>query len=425
MEIDNYIPRIVDKKIDHYLKLFGAVVIDGPKYSGKTWAGRKHANSFVLLKRMTGDDSKEAALARISPSSILSGKKPRLIGEWQEATSIWDEIRSDIDESGKKGLYILTGSSTPNREGISHSGAGRFGKIFLRTMSLYESGDSSGEVSLKDIFDNKDISSEYKPIQIEHLAGLLIRGGWPANIKLSPKGSSESIKQYIKLIINDDLQRLDGKTKNKHKVKLLLKSLARNESTTASLNTLIKDIKEVDKEDLNIETVISYVNGFDKLYLLDNDEPFSTNVRSSIRVKQNEKRHFVDPSIAAALLNLTVDKLLYDLKTFGFLFEAMVERDLKIYAEANDAKLYHYQDYKGNEIDSVIELDDGRWFAFEIKLGANAIEEAANNLLKISKDIEEDTGKKPAGLCVICGLAKAAYKRPDGVYVIPITALKD
>lgn len=425
MEIKNYKRRIVDNKIDHYLKLFGAISIEGPKYCGKTWAGRYHSNSEVLLHKTTGELSNNVELAKISPSIILEGEKPKLIDEWQEATNLWDEIRADVDRTGLKGQYILTGSSTPNRTGIAHSGAGRYGKIYLRTMSLFESGDSTGEISLEELCNNSLKQKLTGEVDLRKLAGLIIRGGWPANINYSPKDSSKVIEEYIKLIIDDDLIRLDGVNRDKHKVKLLLKSLARNESTTVSNMTLKKDISEVDNEDIDIDTLASYLNALDKLYLLDNDEPFSSNIRSSIRVKQAEKRHFADPSIACSLLNIREeDKLISDLETFGLLFEAMVERDLKIYADSFNAKCYHYQDYQNREIDSVIELENGEWCAFEIKLGANKIEEASKNLLKIKEEIEKVGGKAPSVLCVICGLTNASYQRTDGVYVVPITALK-
>ena len=425
MEIKNYRRRIVDDKIEHYLKLFGAISIEGPKYCGKTWAGRYHSNSEVLLHKTTGGLSNNVELAKISPTLILEGEKPKLIDEWQEATNLWDEIRADVDKTGLKGQYILTGSSTPNRKGIAHSGAGRFGKIYLRTMSLFESGDSTGDVSLKELCNDKLKPKLTGEVDLRRLAGLIIRGGWPGNIDYSPKDSSEVIEEYIKLIIDDDLIRLDGINRDKHKVKLLLKSLARNESTTVSNMTLKKDISEVDNEDIDIDTLASYLNALDKLYLLDNDEPFSSNIRSSIRVKQLKKRHFADPSIACSLLNIKEEeKLINDLETFGFLFEAMVERDLKIYADSFNAKCYHYQDYKNREIDSVIELENGDWCAFEIKLGANKIDEAAKNLLRLKEEIEKENGKVPLVLCVVCGLSNAAYKRPDEVYVVPITALK-
>lgn len=425
MKIKNYKRRILDDKIEHYLKLFGAICIEGPKYCGKTWAGRYHSNSEILMQKKTGETSNSVELAKISPALILEGEKPKLIDEWQEATNLWDEIRADVDKTGLKGQYILTGSSTPNRKGISHSGAGRYGKIYLRTMSLFESGDSTGDISLKELCNNKLKQKLTGEVDLKHLAGLIIRGGWPGNLEYLPKESGEAIEEYIKLIIDDDLIRLDGVNRDKHKVKLLLKSLARNESTTVSNMTLKKDISDVDNEDIDIDTIASYLNALDKLYLLDNDEPFSSNIRSSIRVKKSEKRHFADPSIACSLLNIKEEeKLINDLNTFGFLFEAMVERDLKIYADSFNAKCYHYQDYQNREIDSVIELENGEWCAFEIKLGANKIDEGAKNLVKLKEEIKKENGKVPSVLCVICGLSNAAYKRPDGVYVVPITALK-
>lgn len=426
MKIENYKKRIADKKIEHYLNLFGAISIEGPKYCGKTWAGRYHSNSEILLHRTTGETSNNVELAKISPSIILEGEKPRLIDEWQEATNLWDEIRVDVDKTGLKGQYILTGSSTPNRKGIAHSGAGRYGKIHLRTMSLYESGDSTGDVSLEDLCQNNFKEKATGEVDLRNLARLIIRGGWPANLNYSAKDASKAIEEYINLIIDDDLNRLDGIKRDKHKVRLLLKSLARNESTTVSNMTLKKDINAVDNEDIDIDTLATYLDALDRLFLLDNDEPFSTNIRSSVRVKQSEKRHFADPSIACSILNIREEnKLINDLNTFGFLFEAMVERDLKIYADSFNAKCYHYQDYQDKEIDSVIELENGEWCAFEIKLGAHQIEKAANDLINLKKQIESENGKVPSVLCVICGLSNAAYKRPDGVYVVPITALKN
>ena len=424
MNIMNYKKRIMDDKIERYLKIFGAICIEGPKYCGKTWAGRYHSKSEILLHKTTGDASNNIELAKIFPTLILDGPKPRLIDEWQEATNLWDEIRTNVDKTGLKGQYILTGSSTPNRKGISHSGAGRYGKIHLRTMSLFESGDSTGEISLKELCDDKINPKFTGEVNLENLARLIIRGGWPGNLGYSSREASEAISEYINLIIDDDLYRLDGINRDKHKVKLLLKSLARNESTTVSNMTLKKDINEVDNEEIDIDTLASYLNALDRLFLLDNDEPFSMNIRSSVRVKQSEKRHFADPSMACALLNIKEEsKLINDLETFGFLFEAMVERDLKIYADSFNAKCYHYQDYQNREVDCVIELEDGNWCAFEIKLGANKIEEAAKNLRDLKESIEKENGKAPKILCVICGLSNAAYKRPDGVYVVPITAL--
>lgn len=426
MKNDNYLKRIADGKVDRYLKIFGAVVIEGPKYCGKTWMGRNHSKSEVLLYKRTGEQSNNVELAKISPNIILEGDKPRLIDEWQEATNLWDEIRYDVDKTGKKGEYILTGSSTPNREGISHSGAGRFGKIRLRTMSLYETGESSGDVSLEDLCHGKLKAKNTGEVDIKDLAHYIIRGGWPGVLTLSTKDACFFVKEYIDTIIQDDLFRLDGVNRDKHKVNLLLKSLARNESTTVTNMTIKNDIKEIDNEDVDIDTIASYLNALDRLLLLDNDEPFSFNMRSSLRVKQREKRHFADPSIACSLLNIKDENtLINDLETFGFLFEALVLRDLKIYADSFDAKCYHYQDYNNNEIDATIELDDGSWCAFEIKLGANKIDDAATNLIRIKDDIVKHGGKEPRVLVVICGLSNATYQRPDGVYVVPISALKN
>ena len=246
MENINYKKRIADSQVEEYLKLFGAVCIEGPKYCGKTWLGRKHAKSETLLQKKEGEKSNEVELAKISPKLVLEGEKPRLIDEWQEATNLWDEIRIDVDRSGLKGQYILTGSSTPKRDNISHSGAGRYGKIYLRTMSLYESGDSSGLVSLKDICDGKKIEVSTGEVDLRHLASLIIRGGWPANLNLTSSESKKVVNEYLNLIINDDLYRLYGANRDKHKMRLLLKSLARNESTTASNSTIKNDINEVD-----------------------------------------------------------------------------------------------------------------------------------------------------------------------------------
>ncbi len=424
MEIKNYKKRIVDKQIAEYLQLFGAVCIDGPKYCGKTWSSRYHANSEFLLQSKPNEDELNE-LVNMSPELILNGAKPRLIDEWQVAPKLWDIIRNEVDKTGEKGQFLLTGSSTPNREGILHSGAGRFGYVHLKTMSLYESGDSTGAVSLQDICAGKDIAVATGEVKLTTLAELIIRGGWPANLGLEVDKARKVVKEYIDLIINDDLYRLDGVKRDKQKMYKLLQSLARNESTTATNTILKKNVKDVDNEDIDVDTIASYLNALNKLFLLDNDMAFSTNIRSSFRLKQAEKRHFVDPSISCALLNLTVDKLIGDLKTFGFMFEALVERDLKIYANSFDAKVYHYQDYLNREIDAVIELEDGSWCAFEIKLGVHQIDAAALNLLKIKESIENDNGKAPTVLGVICGMSSYAYRRKDGVYVVPITALKN
>lgn len=425
MKNELYRPRIVDKQIETYLKTFGAICIEGPKWCGKTWSSSYHCNSEIMIGNPAGN-FQNRQLAEISPDLVLEGEVPRLIDEWQEVPSLWDAVRYTVDQTGKKGQYILTGSSTPNHKGILHSGAGRIGKIRMRTMSLYESGDSSGKISLEELCAGNFTPSMTGEVKLQDIAKYIVRGGWPGNIDIPIEKASLLPTEYLKAVIDDDSYRIDNVRRDKSKMQLLLRSLARNESTTVTNKTLKNDIKEVDDNDIDIDTVASYLDVFNRLFILDNQLPFSMNIRSSVRVKQNEKRHFADPSLACALLKATPEHLIQDLKTFGFLFEALCERDLKIYAESFGASLYHYQDYKNREIDAVIELNDGRWCAFEIKLGANQIDAAAKELIELKNSIaSQKDGIMPSILCVICGMTNAAYKREDGVFVVPITALKN
>ena len=425
MDRTKYLPRILDAKIEEYLKVFGAVCIEGPKWCGKTWTSSYHCNSEIFMGNPAGN-FQNRQLAEISPALVLEGETPRLIDEWQEVPPIWDAVRYQVDQSAEKGQFILTGSATPNHKGILHSGAGRIGKLRMRTMSLYESGDSSGKVSLEALCRGKIATSLTGEVDLKNLIALIIRGGWPGAIQLPVEQAALLPTEYLNAVIDDDVFRIDGIRRNKTKLRLLLRSLARNETTTATNKTLKNDIKEVDDEDIDVETVKEYLDLFERLFLTDNQPPFSAGIRSSVRVKQAVKRHFSDPSLACALLKVTPTSLLGDLETLGFLFEALCERDLKIYAESFGGSLYHYQDYHSREIDAVIELPDGQWCAFEIKLGANQIDAAAENLLLIQKEIAADPkGKPPAVLCVLCGMSNAAYRRPDGVFVVPLTALKN
>ncbi len=423
-EQSKYKPRVIDSMVCRYLSAFGAVCIEGPKWCGKTWTSSFHSNSEFLI----GDPAnnfQNRALAEMSPSLVLEGETPRLLDEWQEVPSIWDAVRYTVDSRAEKGQFILTGSSTPKRKGVLHSGAGRIGKLRMRTMSLYESGESDGAVSLEDLCNGKITPTMTGEVDLRNLANYTVRGGWPGNLNAAPENASLLPQAYLDAILDDDSQRIDDKKYDVTKMRLLLRSLARNESTTATKKKLLSDIKEFDDETIDADTIATYLDIFNRLFLLDNQPPFSTNIRSSVRIKQAEKRHFCDPALACALLKVTPDKLIGDLKTFGFLFEALVERDLKIYAESFGANLYHYQDYNNKEIDAVVELEDGRWCAFEIKLGANQIDKAAAELVALRNDIEENGGVAPSVLCVICGLSNAAYVRPDGVFVVPITALKN
>ena len=424
MNKEKYIPRIIDAAVERYLATMGAVCIEGPKWCGKTWTSSYHSNSEFLVGN-PDNNFQNRALAEMSPALVLEGETPRLIDEWQEVPPLWDAVRYTVDQRGQKGQFILTGSATPKRKGVLHSGAGRIGKLRMRPMSLYESGDSSGKVSLQELCEGKLTPAITGEVDLRTLARLTVRGGWPGNLDIADADISLLPGEYLDAVIDDDVNRVDETRRDSRKVRLLLRSLARNESTTATNRTLKNDIKEIDDEDIDVETVATYLDIFNRLFLTDNQPPFSAKLRSSVRVKQAEKRHFCDPSLACALLRATPEKLIGDLETFGFLFEALCERDLKIYAESFGAQLYHYQDYAGNEIDAVIELPDGNWCGIEIKLGANKIEEAAENLIHIRDEIAKDGGKTPSALIVLCGLSNAAYQRPDGVYVVPLTALKN
>lgn len=424
MEREDYRPRLIDNIIDSYLKAFGAVCVEGPKWCGKTWTSSYHCQSEIMLGNPDGN-FQNRQLAQMSPSLVLEGETPRLIDEWQEVPQLWDAVRYKVDQNGNKGQFILTGSATPNHKGILHSGAGRIAKLRMRPMSLFESGNSSGDISLRDICEGRIEPKILGEVDLRKLIDFIIRGGWPANQETTLKQAAYLPIQYIQAVLDDDVYRIDNVKRDKHKMELLLRSLARNEATTVTNKKLKNDIKEIDDEDIDVETVSAYLDVFQRLFLTDNQKPFEAKLRSSIRIKQAEKRHLSDPSLAAALLNATPEMLLNDLNTLGFLFEALCERDLKIYAESFDAELYHYQDYNNNEMDAVIAMPDGKWCGFEIKLGANQIDMAAENLIKIKNEIKANGGIAPDSLCVICGLSNAAYQRPDGVFVVPITALRN
>ena len=399
-----YKRRVIDRSIETYLQVSGAICIEGPKWCGKTWTSAYHSNSEFLVGDPANNFSNRQ-LAELNPSLILQGETPRLIDEWQEVPAIWDATRAEVDRRHEKGQIILTGSSTPKTKGIMHSGAGRIVRLRMQTMTLYESGDSTGKVSLEELCNGNLTMQLLEEVSLEKLATYIVRGGWPENVKVQDKKVHLMPRAYMNTVIEEDLNNLDdGVEYNKHKAQLLLRSLARNESTTVSDSSLLKDIIEQDNESMSRNTIAKYLEALNRLFLFNNQTPFSPNLRSSLRVKQAEKRHFSDPAMACALLNITADKLLGDLNTFGFLFEAMVERDLAVYAESFGAKLFHYQDYKNNEIDAVIELESGEWCAFEIKLGAKKIDEGAENLISVCNDIVAHGGKAPKIMCVICGL---------------------
>ena len=420
-----YLPRLIDQQVDTYLQTFGAVCIEGPKWCGKTWTSAHHSKSAINIGDPAGN-FQNRQLAELSPELVLEGDTPRLIDEWQEVPPLWDAVRYKVDQTSVRGQFILTGSATPNHKGILHSGAGRIGRLRMRPMTLYENGVSSGQVSLEALCQGKLSPVMTGEVSLETLVDAIVRGCWPGSLGLTLAQAALLPLEYLHAIINDDVYRIDGIKRDTAKMRLLLRSLARNESTTATNRTLVRDIKAVDDADIDANTVASYLDIFRRLFLIDDQPPFAANIRSSVRLKQAEKRHLCDPSLACALLGATPASLIGDLETLGFLFEALCERDLRIYAESFGGQMYHYQDYKGQEVDAVIERPDGQWCAIEIKLGAGQIDAAAANLLKLRAQIaDEPQGKPPVVCAVVCGMANAAYKRPDGVFVVPLTALKN
>ena len=414
-----YKQRIIDSKIKQNLKIFGAISIEGPKWCGKTWTALNHANSVVYLNNVSNNFN-ERALAKMNVDLILNKEYPQLIDEWQEVPAIWDGIRFKCDEDNVRGKYILTGSATPVTNDIHHSGAGRICRMKMYTMSLYESGDSTGEVSLNDLFSNNIKDKMIDKVDLRKLISLIIRGGWPQSINMTEEEALIISQSYINDILNFDISNIDGVKRDINKMRMILRSLARNESTVVSNNTIINDVNE-EHDIASKNTVIDYIDILDKLKLIENQSAFSVNLRSSSRVGKSAKRHFTDVSLVCAILGLNYEKLINDVKFLGFLFESLCERDLRIYIESYNGNLYHFRDNTtGLEIDSIVEMPDGEYGAIEIKLGTDKIEEAAENLLKFNSIVQ----KKPKFLCVISGLHEAIIKRPDGVYVIPITVLR-
>ena len=417
-----YIERLVDKKIEEYLTVFGAVSIEGPKWCGKTWASLNHANSAVFL-----DDEETREKAELSLDLILNNERPELIDEWNLIPKTWDAIRRKCDDTVNKGNYILTCSTKltdeKQKETIHHSGAGRIGRIRMHTMCLYESGDSTGKVSIQDMFNGKLENQLNEKVTLEKIASLIVRGGWPSNIKVPQDKIGIIPKGYIDAIIEKDIN--DDKKRDKNKMMMLLRSLARNETTVVNNNTLIKDIGENATGNELIEsriTIDDYLDVLNRLNIVENQPAYSENYRSPNRVGKSAKRHFTDPSLACACLDLTTEKLIDDLRTFGLMFEALVERDLKIYMEYLDGSLYHFRDNTtGLEVDSILEFRDGEYAAVEIKLGFNQVEDAKKSLISFCNNMI----KKPKFMCIVVGFTDVIARDPDtGIYIVPVTALK-
>ena len=419
MAQEAYRNRLIDTLMKKHLSLFKAVCIEGPKASGKTWAAKQFSKSEIML----GDPSDSFSNRRLVSLDIMAalrGEEPHLIDEWQEVPAIWDAVRAEVDKDSRMGRFILTGSSTPVRKGILHSGTGRIPSIQLRPMSLYESGESSGLVSLSGLFEDKFSGSiDTGSVLLSDISKYIVRGGWPAAIDFSAEDAVYFARAYVEGIIVEDIPRVVPST-DISKISRFMRSLARNESTTASRNTVRKDLNG----EISDDTANNYMGILTRLFQIDDILPYSPSVRSSLRVKQMPKHHYVDPSIPAALLRLNVKSLMNDLETFGFLFESLVLRDLQIYSAVNGFNLYHYQDYRDNEVDAVVEADDGAFGLIEIKLGTGDIEKGIKTLIKTNKALIETSGQGASFLCVISGLTPYAYKDPSGVIVVPLTALK-
>lgn len=418
---EEYLPRLIDKKIDDYLQIFGAISVEGPKWCGKTWTCESHAKSGVYL-----DDPNTIGKAKLDLELILNEEQPELIDEWYLVPQVWDRVRRKCDESTLKGKYILTCSTQLNDEKqkeIFHSGAGRIGKINMYTMSLFESKNSTGEASLTDLFNGTQQNKTCDTPSISTLAEYIIRGGWPGNINVKKENAGVIPSSYIESILDKDMN--DDKKRDKSKMIMLLKSLARNESTIVNNQTIIKDIEMYENKEELIEsriTIADYLDVLERLHITINTPPYTLNYRSKERIGKASKRHLVDPSLSCAVLSLTPDKLINDLKTFGFLFEALVERDLRIYIESLGGNIYHFRDnVTGLEVDSILEWSNGEYAAIEIKLGIDKLEEAKETLQRF----ENNMLKKPKFKCVIVGNADFVARDPEtGIYILPITALK-
>ncbi len=417
-----YIPRIVDDILKNKLEYMGAVLIEGCKWCGKSTTARQFAKSYIEFqdpdKKMQYDKTLQT-----KPSIFLEGEKPRLFDEWQMYPVVWDSIRMDVDHTGLKGQYILTGSARPAEDSVMHSGTGRISKLLMRPMSLYESGESNGSVSLKEIINGKDING-VSSLDFDSLINAMMRGGWPESLNISGDNKYKLSKDYIKSLLNEDIKTLDGTVRNSQKMAAVLKSLSRNVSTNTSKTTLLEDVKNEFTNEVSRPTLDDYLNTLEKLYILEYVPATNLNLRSKTPLRVSPKLQLVDPSLVIATLNLKREDLINDLNFTGFIFENMCMRDLKIYADAMDARLSYYKDKNDFEIDCILETDNGKWGAIEIKLGAGEIPTAAKNLIDFKEKVDKDKYGEPSFLMVLTG-ADLSYQRDDGVYVVSIGTLKN
>lgn len=414
----NYRKRLIESRVKKTMEFSGGVVIEGAKWIGKSTTASLFANTVIKLQNPITKE-KYKAFVTISKEKVLEGKKPILFDEWQDVPEIWDFIRIDIDEHNHKGAYLLTGSTRKQNIKTSHTGTGRMNTILMRPMSLYESEESNGAVSLNDLFHSpQNIPSiSTSTISIDDIAKYICRGGWPGSLDLEEIYQFELPKHLLKNIIEKDSDEVDGITKDKIKLERIVRSYARNISTLATNSTIFKD--QSSEEIVSVKTFDTYMNALKRLFIIDDVPPWSHNIRSSSRLRKSSKRQFVDPSIAVAALDVSPKKLLNDFETFGFLFESIVTRDVRVYSEEIGGSVYHYNDLTGLEVDLIVELRDGSWGAIEVKLGSNELDKASAQLLKLAKISKV----KPSFLMVLTN-TEIAYQRPeDGVYVVPIGCL--
>lgn len=420
----NYLPRITDKLLDERLKAKGAILIEGPKWCGKTTSAKEFAKSFIAMDEP--DKTKQyKQMAELNPSALLEGETPRLVDEWQLAPNLWNAVRYEVDKRDDFGQFILTGSAVPAEFDASmHSGTGRISRLYMRTMSLYESKDSDGAISLSNLFDDKEIScANHKTL--DDIAFLICRGGWPISIKLDGKASLFQAIDYFHSVVKNDISRVDSVKRDVEKAKSLLRSYARHVGSQAPLETIRKDMLANQADTFDQVTLYSYIDALKKIFVIEDAPAWNPNIRSKTAIRSTDTRYFIDPSIATAALGIGPKDLTQDLNTMGFLFENLAVRDLRIYSELLDGSVYHYRDKSGLECDAVIHLRNGSYGLVEIKLGGDKlIEEGAETLKTLSDLIDTNSMKKPSFMMVLCAQAPFAYKRNDGVYVVPITSLR-
>lgn len=422
-----YRPRIADKMLSRRLMGVGAVLIQGPKWCGKTTTAEQQAKSVVYMDDPEYMDQ-NIELASLSPKKLLAGATPRLIDEWQLAPQLWDAARFEVDHRDEEGQFIFTGSAVPaDTDKIHHSGTGRFAWLTMRTMSLYESGESTGEVSLNDLFSKPDIDIfGTNNLNIDSIAWLICRGGWPRSTTINKEVALDMAYRYYEAVVNNDVSRVDNVRRDAERTKRVLRSIARNQCAQISVNTICADIESNDTVSANRLTIASYLDALKKIFVLEDSLAWNPNLRSKTAIRSSETRYFSDPSIGVAALGVGPNDLINDLSTMGLFFESMCVRDLRVYADALEGTIYHYRDSKGLECDAVLHLRNGSYGLIEIKLGGEKnIEEGAKNLKLLASKIDTTKMKAPSFLMILTGTTKYAIRREDGVYVVPIGCLKD